>query len=547
MNSMRYTFLILLFCLACSTSKNQHSANEQLTEKQMLERNADNSSSRLQYKLISSNFNDKKYVWAAAQRAIGSFDEAKYEELKPLIIDQSIRSIQDAVSQNKLNYELLTKWYLYRILKYEQDPLTSLHAIIALNSRAVQEAKELDNNKPANASKIYGMPILLKDNIGAEGMPTTAGAIALSNNFTRDAKIVENLKKNGAIILGKVNLSEWAYFFCEGCPLGYSATGGQTLNPHGRGIFETGGSSSGSGVAVAANYAVAAVGTETSGSILSPSSQNSVVGLKPTIGILSRSGIVPISSTLDTPGPMTKNVSDNAILLAAMAGKDSEDPATNDVPDPVSYNVDNLRASISLFTFGVNKNYLEQSPEYKSMVEKLVEAGAKIVEFTPEQTKMNGFVDVLHYDMKNDLPNYLQAYAPRSVEVRTTKDVLDFNQQNMELHAPYDQSLLMKTDRCTISYDSINQIKEGLESMARMHFKSMLEEEKVDAILSINNFDAGYAAMAKYPALAIPMGVDKEGEPKALTLIGLPFQEQKLLNIGKTVMDFYPMRVVVMQ
>ena len=148
-------------------------------------------------------------------------------------------------------------------------------------------------------------------------MPTTTGAFALENNKnTEDAFIVTKLKENGALILGKANLSEWAYYFCSGCPVGYSAIGGQTLNPYGRKIFETGGSSSGSGVTVAANFAVAAVGTETSGSILSPSSQNSVVGLKPTIGLLSRTGIVPISSTLDTPGPLTKSVTDNAIFLS---------------------------------------------------------------------------------------------------------------------------------------------------------------------------------------------------------------------------------------
>ena len=153
---------------------------------------------------------------------------------------------------------------------------------------------------------MYGMPVLIKDNINTSGMPTTAGAIALlENENTEDAFIIKKLKEAGALILGKSNLSEWAYYFCGTCPVGYSATGGQTLNPYGRAIFESGGSSSGSGASVAANYAVAAVGTETSGSITSPSSQNSVVGLKPTIGLLSRTGIVPISTTLDTPGPMT--------------------------------------------------------------------------------------------------------------------------------------------------------------------------------------------------------------------------------------------------
>src|SRR5690606_43490 len=186
----------------------------------------------------------------------------------------------------------------YRIRKYESDNSFALNAIIALNPDVVEQARQKDREGAQAEAEfsLYGMPILLKDNINTHNMPTTAGAIALAENTTGNAFIVERLLEAGALILGKVNLSEWAYYFCDGCPLGYSAVGGQTLNPYGRKIFESGGSSSGSAVAVAANYAVAAVGTETAGSILSPSSKNAVVGLKPTIGLLSRTGIVPISS-----------------------------------------------------------------------------------------------------------------------------------------------------------------------------------------------------------------------------------------------------------
>ncbi len=536
---MRLLLLGILFFCACSTSKQQ---GHTISEKDMMERNATNENPRLQYKMISSTFDDKKHVWASAQKQLEDFGEADYLALFHLIYERSINDIQDAVERSELSYEMLTKWYLYRILKYEKDPSTSLHSIISIHPDAVKIAKELDKNKANKQHRIYGMPILLKDNIGAEGIPTTAGAVALSNNFTRDATIVQHIKEKGGIILGKVNLSEWAYFFCNQCPLGYSAVGGQTLNPYGRGTFETGGSSSGSGVAVAANYAVAAVGTETSGSILSPSSQNSVVGLKPTIGLLSRSGIVPISGTLDTPGPMTKNVSDNAILLAAMSGKDAADGATKNAPDPVSYNVDNLRASISLFRFAVNSSYLEQSETYKQMIDNLRNVGAHISEFTPDSTPLIGFIDVLHYDMKHDLPFYFQSYAPRSVQVRSVKDVIEFNKENMDMRAPYGQSLFQKTDSCMISLDSITMIKSKLEQACRDHFATLFEEEQVDAILSINNYDAAYAAMAKYPAIAIPMGVDEKGEPKALTLIGLPYKEQDLLNMAKVIMDSFPMR-----
>jgi len=274
---MRILLFSLLFLVACSTSKNTKSSIEYISESEMLARNTTHESERMQYKLISSSLNDKKDIWASAQKQLGEFDEKKYQELKEFVYERSINEIQNFIVEGKLSYELLTKWYLYRIVKFESNPKTSLHAIIALNSNAVKIAKQRDAENFGRKSRLYGMPILLKDNIGTDGMATTAGAVALSNNFTRDAKIVSNLKENGAIILGKVNLSEWAYFFCDGCPLGYSAMGGQTLNPYGRGKFESGGSSSASGAAVAANYAVGAIGTETAGSILSPSSQNSVV------------------------------------------------------------------------------------------------------------------------------------------------------------------------------------------------------------------------------------------------------------------------------
>ncbi len=544
---MRILLFCFLFMIACSTSKNTIAGFERLSEVEMLERNTTHETKRMQYKLISSKVNDKEDVWALAQKLLEGFDEEKYKELKPFVYERSINEIQEYINQQKLNYEQLTKWYIYRILKYESNPKTSLHSIISINPKAVEEAKSRDIGNSVKLSKAYGMPIILKDNIGFDGLATTAGALALSNNFTRDAKIVENLKASGAIILAKANLSEWAYFFCSGCPLGYSAIGGQTLNPYGRGVFESGGSSAGSGAVIAANYAAAAIGTETSGSILSPSSQNSLVGLKPTIGVLSRSGIVPISSTLDTPGPMTKYVSDNAIILAAMAGKDADDSATLNAPDPVAYTVDNLRTSISLFKFAVNTSYLESSKEYAAMVEKLKEAGATIIEITPEQIPLTGFVDVLHYDMKKDLPEYISAYAPRSVQVRTAADVVAFNSENLESRAPYGQELIEKTMKHRMDADSMQMLKATLEEESRKRFEDVLETQKVDAYLSINNYDAGYAAMAKYPALAIPMGYTEEGEPKALTLIGLPFSEQKLLIYGKTITDAFPMRKAPMK
>ena len=318
--------VLLIFVILLSACKNEQDLKKEevilwtpYNDSIEVADNTDHENGRMQYKLIQSKVLDKNEVFVPLYEEVSKLTKSEYEKLVPLILEQDIFTIRNHIKEDRLTYENLVLFYLYRIYKYELNNATTLNTIIALNKDVVEQARELDKQNQMGVvtqiqHPIYGMPILLKDNINALGMKTTAGSIALMNNEVDDSFIVQQLKKNGALILGKVNLSEWAYFLCTGCPVGFSAYGGQTLNPYGRRIFETGGSSSGSGTAVSANYAVAAVGTETSGSILSPSSQNSVVGLKPTIGLLSRTGIVPISSTLDTPGPMTKNVKDNAIL-----------------------------------------------------------------------------------------------------------------------------------------------------------------------------------------------------------------------------------------
>ena len=333
-----------------------------------------------EFKVLDSKYINVTDLWNPFAKDLESFSEVTYNSLKPLILEQNIPTIQKHIQNGKLSYELLVKFYLYRIRKFDRENVLSLNSVISLNPNVIEEAAQKDmelRNKKAK-HPIFGMPILLKDNIDATGMPTTAGAVALKDNdINKEAFIVTQLKQKGALILGKTNLSEWAYFFCGDCPSGYSAIGGQTLNPYGRKIMDTGGSSSGSGVAVAANFCVAAVGTETSGSILSPSSKNSVVGLKPTIGLLSRTGIVPISSTLDTPGPMTKNVMDNAIFIAAMAGSDVEDASTLNVLSTVDYLKDLNTSTMKGKRLGVMRDLLSDSI-YKKNIELLQKAGVII-------------------------------------------------------------------------------------------------------------------------------------------------------------------------
>lgn len=485
---------------------------------------------RMRYKLINSKVLDKNDIWKPFEEDLAYFSEADYENLKPLILEKDIPTLQAEIAGKQLTYEKLVLFYIYRIRKFESDNQQSLNAIIALNPNVLKEARERDKNRDKNKQhEIYGMPILLKDNIGFAGLPTTAGAIALQNNQAPYAFITQQLRSKGALILGKANLSEWAYYLCTGCPVGYSAVGGQTLNPYGRKIFESGGSSSGSGVSVAANFAVAAVGTETSGSILSPSSQNSVVGLKPTIGLLSRTGIVPISSTLDTPGPMAKNVTDNAILLDAMTGKDSHDSSSVENTFQLGQLV---HEDFSGKRFGVFKSLMESDTVYKQTVDKIKSAGAEIIELNPEQTRLSGFLTLLNIDMKHDLPAYLSSQASKNITVKNVSDVVAFNLQDTLTRVPYGQQLFQGIVNDTTSVESFEKIKSDLHEAGSKYFDDPMEAFQLDAILSINNYHAGFAAVAKHPALTVPMGYKTSGEPISLTFIAKPFEELKLLKLG---------------
>ncbi|MEM6895108.1 MAG: amidase family protein [Bacteroidota bacterium] len=495
--------------------------------------NADHEKGRMRFKLIQSKTLDRNKVFQPLLAEVNKMDSATYQRLKPMILEQDIPTLQNHVDNGDFTYETLVRFYLYRIYKYELNPETCLHTIISLNPNVIQEARALDTNKN-RTHPIYGMPILLKDNIGTIEMPTTAGAIALSGHQTDDAFIVERLKSKGALILGKVNLSEWAYYFCGKCPVGYSAIGGQTLNPYGRKVFETGGSSSGSGTATAANYAVACVGTETSGSILSPSSQNSVVGLKPTIGLLSRSGIVPISSTLDTPGPMTKFVKDNAIVLHAMMGydKDDDDSVLTSWDDQW-FKLDSV-PNITTRRFGVFKDLMEKDSLYRKATEQLRSTGIQIVTFESPDIRLEGFRTLLNVDMKNDLPKYFMAQSKDSVELdlATIEDFVRFNKEDSLVRMPYGQRLFEGILSDTTSQEALNVLKKSLQTAGRQFFDEAMREHDLDGILSINNYHAGFAAVAKYPALTLPMGFRPTGEPVNMTCIAKQFQEEKLYGMG---------------
>ncbi|MBZ9729413.1 amidase [Salegentibacter sp. JZCK2] len=511
--------LLLLLLPAFFSCGNDKNSNDENTE------TPDSLKTEEKFKVLDSENISRDSLWAPFESDLAEFSEEKYEAVKPLIYDKNIPEIQDAIKNGDLTYEELSLFYLYRIKEFDRENELSLNSVISLNPNLLEEARQKDEELKNSEDNhlITGIPVLLKDNINTKGIPTTAGAIALQDNQTDDAFIVQKLKENGALILGKANLSEWAYFFCGDCPSGYSAIGGQTLNPYGRKIFDTGGSSSGSAVAVTANLAPVAIGSETSGSILSPSSQNSVVGLKPTIGNLSRGGIVPISSHLDTPGPITKSVVDNAILYSAMTGLDPEDALSVEV-EKTDFNFENT--GLEGKRFGAFKQLMEEDSLYNRAVNDLKSAGAEIVEFEAEEIQLDNFRSLLSLDMKKDLPEYFEQYGGET-GFTSVEDVVKFNIEDSTRRMPYGQALFEGILKESDSTD-LESLKSELMEKGRKYFNRPIKEHNLDGILSINNYHAGFAAAAHYPAITVPMGYSEEGAPKGLTFIAKSSEEEKL-------------------
>ena len=528
---MKYLLSVLLcvfILFACKQNSNNSKTNESdisdISTKEFRE-----------FKVEDSKYIDVDTLWQPFIEELKSFTNDDYTRLKPFIFDQDIPTIQNHILTGELTYEELVKFYLYRIKKYDRINDKSLNSVISLNPNAISEARSKDKaikNNPMPELKeysLFGIPILLKDNINTLGMATTAGAVALLSNNTKDAFIVKKLKDNGAIILGKANLSEWAYFFCGDCPSGYSAVGGQTFNPYGRKTIDTGGSSSGSAVAVAANFCAAAVGSETSGSILSPSSQNSVVGLKPTIGLVSRSGIIPISSTLDTAGPITKNVIDNAIVLETLLAFDGSDFKSVE-SNQLKINLKELNESNIKGKRVAAFNRLKEDTLYVEAIDNLKILGAEVIELDEEEIDLPEFLRLLNLDMKVDLPFYFKNFGNSEISVLNVQDVIKFNDEDSVNRAPYRQKLFKGIVDDTATDEEFESIKKILKSNGRAFFDKAFKEHQLDGFLSINNFHAGFAAVAEYPAITVPMGYAENGAPKGLTFIGRPYQEKGLLE-----------------
>ena len=525
MRKLALTFFVLI--LSCSD--NPIIVWENYDESQEIEDNSNHEISRMRYKRLQSITKDRNEIFKPFHDFLKSYDISYHNSIKDLIINQNISSIQSHISEGKFNYEDLVKFYLYRIYNFEMDKDLYLNSIISLNPEIINEAKELDrNNKPENL--LYGIPILVKDNINVEGMVTSAGATVFKDNFIDvDARVIENLKNNNALILGKLNMSEWAYYFCRPCPVGYSSLGGQTLNPYGRKVFESGGSSSGSGVSIAANFAAASIGSETSGSILSPSSKNSLVGLKPTIGSISRSGIVPISSFFDTSGPMTTNVYDNAILYNSMIGYDEKDELSYkadkiDLEEMTSFNPKNI-------VVGMSSNDLKDSL-ITIALDDLKITGVSNAIYDPEEYSLPSFRSILTSDMKRDLPKYITDYANKDIQVFNVTDIVEFNNKDTLIHAPYGQYIFNEIKEDQVSDSELKQMKINTKSQATNYLNKIMTNNEFDIFISVDNNMAGIAAAAHFPALTIPMGYRSDGIPSNITFIAKSKNEQLLYNIA---------------
>lgn len=524
--------IILLILLLSTISCSQNNLKRWVNYDQSSEiiENLENKNQRLRYKRIQSISNNKNELINGFENEISIFLKTRYYKIKNLIIEKPIPQIQKSISEGKFSYYELTLFYLSRIYLIEFNKEKYLNSIISINKNALSEAKLRDKNINTNVNSIYGIPILLKDNIGFEGLATTAGAYSLKDNFTKDAHIVEKLKNSGAIILGKTNLSEWANYFCLGCPNGYSAMGGQTLNPYGRKKIDTGGSSSGSGVATTSNLSSVSIGSETSGSILSPSSSNSLVGMKPTIGSVSRSGIIPISSTLDTAGPMTKFVIDNIIVMNSIIGFDKNDSYSY-TKQPI--NIDLVKSSdLSNYRLGYYSNYYQNDSLYRTNIDLLELNGAKVVEINPKNIALPNFRKLLDEDMRIDLVNYFNDYGNENLVVNDIKSIINYNSLDTINRAPYGQGIFKGIIKDTMSEYDYKLIKEKLLFNGNKFFDSAYNKNDLDAVISINNYHASYAAVAHNPCLTVPMGFRNDNSPAGLTFIGVSKNEQILYEIG---------------
>jgi amidase len=476
----------------------------------------------------------------------------------------TIPELQELMDANRLKSVQLTQFYLQRIRKLNP----ALNAVITVSPTALADARAADAaRRRGDRRPLLGIPIIVKDNIGTTGMPTTAGSWALAGSTPDDAFIVQRLRAAGALIIGKANLSEWANFRSAPSSSGWSGIGGQTNMAY---VLDRNacGSSSGSGVIVSADLAVAAVGTETDGSILCPAGANANAGIKPTLGLLSRAGIVPLSADQDTAGPMARNVTDAAVLLGAMAGVDANDPATAEQVGnvPRSYTrflrTDALMgARIGVWREGTYDPAI--SPEVDAMINETIAAleaaGATVIDNTriPIEPAYGPEFAALLCEFKTDIASYLDAYTDAGYP-KTLQDLIDFNDANPELESGAPESdwnsLIFELAQATggRSDPACSAARAAATPFAQAAIDDTLAADELDAIIAPTNGPAwvtdpvngdlggdfstfvgssGPAAIAGYAAITVPAGYVGP-LPLGITFIGSRWDEPTLIGLA---------------
>lgn len=474
------------------------------------------------------------------------------------ILDAGVAEQQAQMRAGKLTSHALVSQYLARIKAIDQAG-PRLRSVIELNPDALSIAAALDRERVAGKVRgpLHGIPVLLKDNIATgDKMATSAGSLALDGvRARRDAHVAAQLRAAGAVIIGKTNLSEWANMRSTHSVSGWSGRGGQTRNPYAL-DRNTSGSSSGSAAAMAASLATLAVGTETDGSIVSPSSTCGIVGIKPTLGLVSRSGIIPIAHSQDTAGPMTRSVSDAAYLLAALAGSDADDAATREASQRATDYTQALRKDgLQGKRIGVARNFFGSSDAVDSIIERelavLKAQGAVLVDVkVPNVDKYNDSeLEVLLYEFRPDLEAYLANYAPHA-PVKSMADIIAFNDKHAGREMPFFGQEHLVAAQAKPGLDA----KEYREALANNHryaraegIDAVLAEHKLDALVAptggvawltdyINGDHYGGsfsspAAVAGYPHVTVPAGYAR-GLPVGLSFVGAAWSEAALIAMA---------------
>ena len=476
------------------------------------------------------------------------------------ISEAGVAALQAAMQSGKTSSQALVRAYLARIKAYDKSG-PRINSVIEVNPDALIIARELDKERKAGKVRgpLHGIPVLIKDNIAtSDKMQTTAGSLALvGSRAARDAFIVTRLRDAGAVILGKTNLSEWANFRSSRSTSGWSSRGGLTKNPYAL-DRNTSGSSSGSGAAAAAGFATLTVGTETDGSIISPSNSNGIVGIKPTVGLVSRSGIIPISASQDTAGPMTRSVGDAAVLLSVLAATDPKDGATAEAnaraQDYTKFldrdGLKGKRIGVVKSQFG-GRNDLASAVIEKSL-EVLRAQGATLVDIAelPGAGKYGASeFEVLLYEFKAGIAAYLAEYAPSS-PIKSLADVMAFNEQNRDKVMPFFQQETVVRAVAKGGLDSkeyLDALANNLKFSRAEGLDKALADNKLDALVAPSgspawltdfirgDFSGGgfsqAAAVAGYPHITVPAGF-VQGLPVGISFVGAAWSEPQLIAMA---------------